>query len=131
MQIQYTKHNGKASEVCISAGKDEWLDLSQAVKANGSLSSYTGDDPSPYEAYCTSLTVEIVASQNVAFSVLGDELQVKGCSESLRKLSNSIIAFAQEYESGEHFHLDCIDSDYISSESAFVVLSLKEGTGQP
>lgn len=125
MQIQYTKQNEKTTEVNISAKQDQWLLFVKVIEETGCLPTFAGDDASPYDGTCVSLIVQIATSEKIMFSVCGDILEIKGSAKCFNQLSNSIIAFAEEFAPGEHFHLDWIDSEYISSDSAFVVLNMK------
>ena len=121
----YADSNGK--EIKISGTKDEWQVFAKMLRTDmGEVKCKTVEDPSPYSAAAQKILVHYDNSSKVTIDVNSEgNIFISGSPKVCAEMSDAIQSFASEFQPGEHFHMDYIDSHFIEEQSALVVLYME------
>jgi hypothetical protein len=113
-------------EIKISGTENEWQTLAEVLLIDKGEVKCKTADPSPYSIALSKISVQHNKSNKVTIDINSKgNICISGSPVVCKQLSKLVWSFASEYLSGDHFHLDAIDSHFMGKNSAFVILHME------
>jgi len=107
-------------EIKISGTADEWSTFAKMVcKDRSEIVCEMVENPSPYSSAAPKIVIYHNDAKRLSIDVNEEgNIFVAGSPEASGELSKAIFAFANEFHSGEHYHIDYQGHKYFVAEGS-------------
>jgi len=114
-------------EIEISGSKEEWKLLASALLTDKrEKRCKIVNNPEPYTNSTEKILIQHNKSDKILIDVNSDGyISISGSLAVCSDMSLLIHSFASEYQPGQHFHFDSVDSHFVDIQSAYAVFHIE------